>query len=177
MIEIQIVWFLFPLEIMPKLLNILAEPDPFLRQVALPVQELKAPKIKELIKDMIHTMRKSNGIGLAAIQVKVNQRIIVIDTKDGAIGIINPEITKRSNELVIAEEGCLSVPGTYGFVKRHLSVTARGYDENGEKVEYDAEGLFARVIQHEIDHLNGILFIDSLEDFTQDQKEEVAIIA
>ncbi len=159
------------------MLNILEEPHDFLRQIAKEVEDVKAPENKELIQDMIYTMRKANGIGLAAIQVEVNKRLIVIDMKDGAIALMNPEITMRSKTLVSGEEGCLSVPGQYGFVKRHEAITVKGYDENGEEVIYDAKGLFARVIQHEIDHLNGILFIDSVEDFTQDQKEEVTLSA
>lgn len=155
----------------PKRLPVLAEPHPFLRQIAVEVDpaEITNEKYQQLIADMMLTMRKENGIGLAAIQVEVNERIIVVETKDGAIPFINPEIIKHSNDLEIGEEGCLSVPGQYGSVKRYSSVSVKCLDENGEEQIYDAKGLFARVLQHEIDHLNGILFIDKLEDFDRSE--------
>lgn len=156
-------------------MKIVSEPNPILRKVTEPVEDVQAPHLKELIDDMVYTMRKANGIGLAANQVGIDARIFVIDTNDGAIALFNPEITKRSNKTEVSEEGCLSVPGKYGPKKRHYAVTVRGFDEEGEEVEYDAEGLFARVIQHEMDHLNGILYIDDMEDFTQDQKKDVLV--
>ena len=160
---------------MPKLLQILAEPHPFLRQIAKPVSDPSAPEIKELIEDMIFTMRQANGIGLASIQVEVNCRVIVVDTKDGPLGLINPEIVKRSKDLELGEEGCLSVPGKFGMVKRSKELTLSAFDSDGQALMFEAKGLFARVIQHEVDHLNGILFIDALEDFTQDQRERVHV--
>jgi len=124
---------------------------------------------------MVLTMRKANGIGLAAIQVGLDARVIVVDTKDGALGFINPEIIERSKEFEIGEEGCLSVPGQFGMVKRSKEITLSAFDEDGNEVIFDAKGLFARVLQHEVDHLNGILFIDALEDFTQEMKEKVHV--
>ena len=160
---------------MPKLLKILEEPHDFLRQVMDEVEDPSSPEIKDLIEDLILTMRKANGIGLAAVQVHVNAQVMVVDTKDGAIGFVNPEIIERSKDFEIGEEGCLSVPEKFGMVKRSRSVKLSAFDTDGNEMIYDAEGLFARVLQHEIDHLNGILFIDALEDFTADQKEEVHI--
>lgn len=149
----------------PKLLNVLADPHPFLRQIAKPVENIKSDQLHQLIADMTLTMRKENGIGLAAIQVEVDQRVIIVETKDGVIPFINPKIISHSDNTELGEEGCLSVPGAYGQVKRYHSVSVKAIDADGEEQIHDAEGLFARVIQHEIDHLNGILFIDKLEDF------------
>jgi len=162
---------------MPKMLKILHEPDPFLRQTMKPVQDPKDPKIKKLIEDMVFTMRKAHGIGLAATQVGFDGRVIVIETKDGAMSFINPEIIKKSDELEAGEEGCLSVPGQYGSVKRHARVSVQAQDTEGNSDVYDAQGLFARVFQHEIDHLNGIVFIDKVESFsTEDLAGEGQLI-
>jgi len=156
----------------PKLYPVLAEPDPFLRQTAKPVESPTSPEWQELIEDMILTMRNENGIGLAAIQIGVNARVIVIETKEGPLGFINPEITKRSEATEDGEEGCLSVPGTFGTVRRSQSVTMKSFTASGEEQHTQAQGLFARVIQHEIDHLDGILFIDKVEDFTREALPE-----
>lgn len=158
----------------PKRLPVLAEPHPFLRQIAKPVEDPTSEENRQLIADMVLTMRKENGIGLAAIQVEVNKRIIVVETKDGAIPFINPEIVEHSDDLELGEEGCLSVPGEYGKVQRYSSVSVKSLDENGEEQIYDAHGLFARVLQHEIDHLNGILFIDKIENFDRSEIPETA---
>lgn len=157
----------------PKRLPVLAEPHPFLRK---PVDEVSDPtsqEIQELIEDMIVTMRDENGIGLAAIQVEKNARIFLVETKNGPIAFINPEIIEHSNETEIGEEGCLSVPGNYGDVKRYKHVTVKSLDRDGNEQIHDAQGLFARVIQHETDHLNGILFIDKLESFDRSEIPEV----
>jgi len=157
---------------MPKKLPILADPHPFLRTVSKPVEDFKDPKLAAFVEDMIHTMRTADGIGLAAPQVERGIRIIVVETKDGAIPFINPEITFRSDQTEAGEEGCLSVPKQYGYVKRSLNIKVRANTVNGELHEYEAKGLFARVIQHEIDHLNGVLFIDKLEEFTREELPE-----
>lgn len=144
----------------PKLLPVLTDPDPFLRRVSEKVSNPADPEIRELISDMVLTMREEKGIGLAAIQVGVAKSILVIETKDGAIPFVNPEIINLSDDREVAEEGCLSLPGQFGFVDRSRTVAVRYLDENGEEQELLAEGLFARVIQHEVDHLHGILFTD-----------------
>ena len=123
-------------------------------------------KDKDLIVDMIDTMYTNSGIGLAAPQVGISKRIIIIDVSDTkelieTMVIINPEIIKAKNEKM-TEEGCLSIPGTKGDVKRSETIKVAGIDINGTEFEMEANGLIARAIQHEIDHLNGILFIDRL---------------
>lgn len=136
-----------------------------------PVKDPTSAEVKQLIADMVLTMRAEKGIGLAATQVGYNGRVIIVETKDGAMSFINPEILKRSSELEAGEEGCLSVPGTYGSVKRHRRITLRALDTKGQEEVYEAQGMFARVLQHEIDHLNGIVFIDKVESFSQEDLE------
>jgi len=135
--------------------------EPILRGKALPVKEI-APEILNLIKDMAETMYTDSGVGLAAPQVGVSKRIIVIDgEEEGLIALINPMIVKSEGELV-EEEGCLSIPGIYSQVKRSSKVTVKALNENGDPIEITKEGLAARALQHEIDHLDGILFIDRI---------------
>ncbi|MDP2944758.1 MAG: peptide deformylase [Atribacterota bacterium] len=135
--------------------------EPVLRGKALPDKEI-APEILNLIKDMAETMYADSGVGLAAPQVGVSKRIIVIDgEEDGLIVLINPMIVKSEGELV-EEEGCLSIPGIYSQVKRSSKVTVKALNENGDPIEVTKEGLTARALQHEIDHLDGILFIDRI---------------
>jgi peptide deformylase len=135
--------------------------EPVLRGKALPVKEI-VPEILNLIKDMAETMFADSGLGLAAPQVGVSKRIIVIDgEEDGLIVLINPMIVKSEGELV-EEEGCLSIPGIYSQVKRSSKVTVKALNENGDPIEVTKEGLTARALQHEIDHLDGILFIDRI---------------
>ena len=142
--------------------DILIHPDKKLRVKSklIPVKEIKSKEMKAFLVDMEETMLEKDGIGLAAPQVGVHKRVVVVNTKDGVVALINPKITKSSWRKESEEEGCLSVPGFYGYVKRsvRISVEARGYD--GEKIKFEANGLFARVIQHELDHLDGVLFID-----------------
>ena len=135
--------------------------EPVLREKALPVKEVN-PEILNLIKDMAETMYTDSGVGLAAPQVGVSKRIIIIDgEEDGLIVLINPMIVKSEGE-VVAEEGCLSVPGIYSQVKRASKVTVKALNENGDPIEITKEALTARALQHEIDHLDGILFIDRI---------------
>jgi peptide deformylase len=135
--------------------------EPVLRGKALPVKEI-IPEILNLIKDMAETMFADSGVGLAAPQVGISKRIIVIDgEEDGLIALINPLIVKSEGELV-EEEGCLSIPGIYSQVKRSSKVTVKALNENGDSIEVTKEGITARALQHEIDHLNGILFIDRI---------------
>jgi len=135
--------------------------EPVLREKALPVKEI-TPEILNLIKDMAETMYTASGVGLAALQVGVPKRIILVDgEEDGLIVLINPMIIKSEGE-VVAEEGCLSVPDIYSQVKRSSKVTIKALNENGDPIEITEEGLIARALQHEIDHLDGILFIDRI---------------
>ena len=135
--------------------------EPVLREKALPVEEV-TPEILNLIKDMAETMYTDSGVGLAAPQVGVSKRIILVDgEEDGLIVLINPMIIKSEGE-VVEEEGCLSVPGVYSKVKRLSKVTVKALNENGDPIEITKEGLIARALQHEIDHLDGILFIDRI---------------
>ena len=135
--------------------------EPILREKALPVEEV-TPEILNLIKDMAETMYTASGVGLAASQVGVPKRIILVDgEEDGLIVLINPMIIKSEGE-VVAEEGCLSVPDIYSQVKRSSKVTVKALNENGDPIEITKEDLIARALQHEIDHLDGILFIDRI---------------
>lgn len=143
------------------LLEIKEYGEPVLREKALPVKEI-TPEILNLIKDMAETMYTASGVGLAALQVGVPKRIILVDgEEDGLIVLINPIIVKSEGE-VVAEEGCLSVPDIYSQVKRSSKVTIKALNENGDPIEITEEGLIARALQHEIDHLDGILFIDRI---------------
>jgi peptide deformylase len=146
-------------------LSILEFPDPRLRTKAAPVQEVDA-SIRKLIDDMFETMYAAPGIGLAATQVNVHKRVIVIDvTEDRSqpIVLINPEIVNREG-VEETEEGCLSVPGIYDKVRRAEKVRVRTLDRNGKQIEMDADGLLAVCIQHEMDHLDGKLFVDYLSE-------------
>ena len=135
--------------------------EPVLREKALPVKEV-TPEILNIIKDMAETMYADSGVGLAAPQVGISKRIILIDgEEDGLIVLINPMIVKSEGE-VVAEEGCLSVPGIYSQVKRASKVTVKALNENGDPIEITKEALTARALQHEIDHLDGILFVDRI---------------
>ena len=146
------------------LLNILCYPDPRLHTVARPVAEVDA-RIGRLVDDMLETMYASDGIGLAATQVDVHERVIVIDvsdTRDQPLVLINPEIVWRSDETVVAEEGCLSVPAVYDSVPRHARVKVRALGRDGQPFEFDAAELLAVCVQHEMDHLLGKVFVDYL---------------
>ncbi len=146
------------------LLNILRYPDPRLHTVARPVTEVDA-RIARLVGDMIETMYASDGIGLAATQVDVHERIIVMDvsqTHDQPLVLINPEITWRSEDMVMAEEGCLSVPAIYDTVQRHARVNVRALDRHGHPLDLQAAELQAVCVQHEMDHLLGKVFVDYL---------------
>jgi len=142
--------------------------DPILRQVAEPVAAV-TPEIRRLIADMVDTMWQQVGIGLAAPQIGVPLRIFVMDNgKSGARALVNPVITERGGS-VREEEGCLSVPGVFADVERHQWVTLSALDGDGEPVTIHARGLEAKVIQHEVDHLDGVLFIDRLPPVMRDR--------
>jgi peptide deformylase len=145
-------------------LNILRYPDPRLHTVARPVADVDA-RIARLIDDMIETMYASEGIGLAATQVDVHERVIVMDvsdSRDKPLVLINPEITWRSEDMVMAEEGCLSVPAIYDSVQRHARVNLRALDRHGQPFDLEAAELLAVCVQHEMDHLLGKVFVDYL---------------
>ncbi|WP_456434201.1 peptide deformylase [Thermosulfuriphilus sp.] len=146
--------------------KVLIYPEPLLRQQAEPIREIDAA-LQKLIDDMVETMYRAKGVGLAANQIGELKRLVVMDVtqKDGQPGelivLINPEILEAEGE-VYEEEGCLSLPGYSAKVKRHARVLARAYDREGREFKLEGEGLLARALQHEIDHLNGILFVDHL---------------
>ncbi|WP_394173083.1 peptide deformylase [Thalassotalea litorea] len=146
------------------ILNVLRFPDERLTTVAAPVAEV-TDEIRKIVEDMFETMYDENGVGLAATQVDIHQRIVVMDVSDDRsdpIVLINPEIIDHSDEIMINEEGCLSVPGCYAKVERHTQVTVKALDKNGEEFSLDASELMAICIQHELDHLKGVLFVDYL---------------
>lgn len=151
------------------LLKVLEIPDPRLRLKAEPVAAVDS-EIRRLMDDMLETMYKEDGVGLAAIQVGVQKRVIVIDIEYGAntpkksYKMANPEIIWLSEELQALTDGCLSVPGQWVTLKRAAAVHVTYLDENNKPQKIEATGLFAYCIQHEIDHLNGILFIDHLSN-------------
>ena len=145
-------------------LDILRYPDPRLHKVARPVAEVDE-RIRALVDDMLETMYAAEGVGLAATQVDVHERVIVIDTsesRDQPIVLINPELVETSEEIAISEEGCLSVPEIYDKVARHARVKVRALDRSGESRDLDAEGLLAVAVQHEMDHLLGKVFVEYL---------------
>ena len=148
---------------MAKILKVVQEGDPVLRKKAEPVKNPKSPEIKGLIADMIATMKKANGIGLAAPQVGASFRIFTVNVEDKVYVFINPEVKNLSQDESSFEEGCLSVQKIWGPVIRSKKLTIKALDENGEPIKIRAKGLLARVIQHEMDHLNGTLFIDKAE--------------
>lgn len=151
---------------MAKTLKIVTNPNPILRKVSIEIspEEISSKKMNELCLNMAETMIKKDGVGLAAPQVGKNIRAVVVNTKEGPIFMINPKIKNKSLTKEWGEEGCLSVPGIFGQVKRHKNLTCVFYDIRGEKNQMKAKGLLARVIQHEVDHLDGILFIDKAKD-------------
>jgi len=151
---------------MSKLLQLNYYPDPFLRKKAKEINPRSIDVMQEFIDDMVLTMKEKDGVGLAAPQVGQSIRLIVIAYKDGPFVLINPELSNFSFRKNIAEEGCLSIPGVNGTVKRNNKVTFRGLDRNGRAIQGVAEGFFARVLQHEVDHLDGILFIDRVQEIT-----------
>jgi peptide deformylase len=155
---------------------IVLDPHPVLRAIAEPVQKIDRDILK-LLDDMADTMYEANGIGLAAPQVGVSKRVIVVDYGDefgGLIEMINPEIVEKSGSVVDVE-GCLSIPGLRGHVERFEKLTLRYLNRKGERCEMKPEGYFARVFQHEIDHLDGILYTDkAIDTFPYEEPEEVA---
>ena len=153
------------------LLNILEFPDPQLRKIAKAVESVDAD-INQLIEDLIETMYDAEGIGLAATQVNVHKRVVVIDVseeRDSPLVFINPKVEVSNPELHEYQEGCLSVPGYYEEVSRPSGVKVKALDRNGEPFELNPEGLLAVCIQHEIDHLDGKLFVDYISSLKRNR--------
>lgn len=132
--------------------------EAFLRKKSREVEEI-TPRIKTLLDDMVDTMRHANGCGLAGVQVGVLRRVVVIETEEGLFQLINPKIIAMAGSQE-GEEGCLSLPGEWGITRRPMYVTARALNRDGEEIEIRAEGLLAKAICHELDHLDGILYTD-----------------
>jgi len=150
---------------MPKILNIIINPNPILRKKSTKINlnKINSNEIKKICADMTETMIKKDGVGLAAPQIGKNIRLIVVNINAKPTCMINPIITKKSWAKEYEEEGCLSLPNIFGKVKRHKKIKCLYYDYNGKKQAISVEKLTARIIQHEIDHLDGILFIDYLK--------------
>ena len=150
------------------ILNILRYPDPRLKKIAAPVKEV-GERIRKLVRDLAETMYQAPGVGLAATQVDVHKQVIVIDispTKDQLLVLINPEILERAG-VSTCEEGCLSVPGVYDRVERAERIKLRALGVDGEPFEFEADGLLAVCIQHEMDHLLGKVFVEYLSRLKQ----------
>ena len=143
------------------ILQIVKLGDPILRKISRPVEEI-TPRVLRLLDDMTETMRRANGCGLAAVQVGVLRRVVVIEVEEGkVIELINPRIVAYSGKQE-EQEGCLSLPGKWGTTRRPKHVTVRALNRNGEEVEYIGSDLLARAFCHELDHLDGKLFIDAV---------------
>lgn len=151
--------------------NILKYGDPALKEKALEVKKVNS-NIEKLLDNLIDTMDDAPGVGLAAPQIGVPKRVIVVKSEEdeNTIELINPVVVSFSEEREKAIEACLSVPGVQGEVERHASVTVEGLNRNGEIVFIEAEGFLARALQHEIDHLDGILFVDRAERLMENKE-------
>lgn len=153
---------------MSKILPLVFHPDQRLRELSVEIDQNNIPDLVSLASDMSETMIVDKGIGLAAPQIGQNIRLIIVNTKSGPQVMFNPKIVKKSIRQEWGEEGCLSIPGVFGNVKRYRTVECSFFDTKGQRQVAEAEGLLARVIQHEIDHLDGILFIDKAKDIRQE---------
>lgn len=148
---------------------VLQNPDPQLRikSEVVSAERINTPEMKLLIKELKETMMKERGVGIAAPQIGVHDRVIIVEVDGIATAFINPIISNRSFRMIDSEEGCLSVPGTWGIVKRHRSITLTALNEEGNEVILRPQGFDATVFQHETDHLDGILFIDHARNIEQ----------
>lgn len=142
--------------------EIVKDEHPVLREIAKPIPKIN-PNIHKLLKNMSDTMYDAKGVGLAAPQIGISKRAVVIDVGEGLIQLINPEIIHLEGQE-IDEEGCLSYPGVTGEVSRATKCRVRAMDPSGNEIELEGEGLLARAFQHEIDHLNGIVFLDKAKN-------------
>lgn len=152
-------------------LNILKFPDPRLHTVAKPVAQVD-DRIRALADDMLETMYDAEGVGLAATQVDVHERVLVMDVSEGRdqpLVLVNPELVAKSEEMIEGEEGCLSVPTIYDKVMRHAKVTVQALDRDGHTFQFDAEGLLSVCVQHEMDHLMGKVFVEYLSPLKRER--------
>jgi peptide deformylase len=149
---------------------IVQDPDPVLREIAKPVPKV-TPNIQKLLGDLADTMYDAEGVGIAAPQIGISKRVIVVDVGDehGLIEMVNPEIVQSEGEQ-LGPEGCLSIPGITGDVSRKKKITVTGLDRNGKSITIVAEDFLARAFQHEVDHLNGILFTDLAQTIYEREK-------
>ena len=166
--------------------EIITPPNPTLRQRAHRVRAV-TPEIETLIDDMIETMRDASGVGLAAPQVEVGQRVIVIEYGEGSEDpeienqppklyvVVNPEIVRHSRETIAGNEACLSIPGYFGEVVRYETVTIKGLDRHGKPFRMKPKGWLARIFQHEIDHLDGVLFIDRATEVWKIEEAQIEV--
>jgi peptide deformylase len=156
------------------ILKIVQIPDPILNKKTQPIKQI-TPEIIKLAQNMIESCKKANGIGLAAPQIGQSLRLCIIDLSHMGLEpfvLVNPKIIKKSWKKVELEEGCLSIPGVFGLVKRPEKVTVEAQNLQGEKNQLEADGMLARVIQHEIDHLDGILFTSKMTKQTSGKPDE-----
>ena len=151
---------------MAKILPIIIAPNKILREKSKDInpEDLKKPEMKDLLLDMKKTMIQEDGLGLAAPQIGKNLNIFVVNNKGKTLFIINPKLSKRSWAKVVDQEGCLSIPNTYGDVLRHKKINISYIDQKGKKQKLSASNLLARIVQHEYDHINGILFTDKAKN-------------
>lgn len=156
-------------------LTVLTSENPELRVVSAPMtaEQLRDAHTQAFIDTLMETMVVENGVGIAAPQVGVHERLIIVETPQGVQAFVNPEITSRSVRMVASVEGCLSVPGVAGTVKRHSSVKVKALNRMGEPLEIKANGLLAIIFQHEIDHLDGVLFVDKATNIIKDVKSRL----
>ena len=150
--------------------KILTDKEPALHKVCRPV-EVFDRKLHKLLDDMIETLEEANGVGLAAPQVGILRRVVIVDTGEEILELINPTMVETSGEQIGAE-GCLSVPGKYGLVKRPMFAKVRAQDRNGQWFEAEAEELIARCFCHELDHLDGIVYTEVMDHFLTDEELE-----
>ncbi|OGL72990.1 peptide deformylase [Candidatus Uhrbacteria bacterium RIFCSPHIGHO2_12_FULL_60_25] len=149
--------------------TILTDPNPELRKRSrdVDVAIIHTPEFQKFADDFAAFMVSSDGVGLAAPQIGRMERIIAVQEREKVVIYLNPEIVKSSSTMQTGEEGCLSVPGKFGMVERHKRIRVRAVDRHGREVEFDASGFPAVVFQHEIDHLNGVLFTDKVKEYTR----------
>jgi len=160
--------------------DVVTVPNPVLRKKARKVESFGAD-LQVLIDDMVETMRVAPGVGLAAPQVNVSLQVVVVEFGDEEdeneppklYAVVNPEIIKPSKEMVSGVEGCLSIPGLVGEVERSVAITVKGFNRHGKPLKIKAKGWLARIFQHEIDHLNGVLFTDRAVQVWQPQSDEL----